>query len=191
MPWSQNFDGLKQRILARCSEPRILEQLAGVYDLGAGAGLWRDAAEGLPVAALPWTAVEIWRPYVAEYRLKERYTEVRATDFRRIKYSRLSRQLFIFGDVLEHLERAHALDVLRRAARSGPTVVVMPFHPTTSEVQGPRGKNVHEAHRYVWHWEEWLMATASAAPMRELIPPPGDGRNKGAVLYLHRPGADA
>lgn len=187
MPWSFDEDGIKVRTLEALSAPGVVEHFAGVVDLGAGAGLWRHHATTLPIGALHWTAVEVFAANVPRFKLRTRYDAVRIADFRRIKFGALPGRLFIFGDVLEHLERADALDVIRRAASMGTVVVVMPFHPSTSAEQGPVDGNEWERHRYVWGWAEFLEAIAPIVPgvVDVIAEPPGTGRNKGAVILWH------
>lgn len=184
MPWSQDDDGVKASCIAAVSALPIVDRIAGVVDLGAGAGLWRQNARTFNLSTKPWTAIEVHRPNIARFHLRERYDRVRNIDFRRIKFRDYPEHLFIFGDVLEHLERAQAIDVVRRAAAAGSVVFVMPFHPTTSAEQGPVEGNEFERHRYIWRWEEWIEAVA---PLRvsSIQEPIGSGRNKGAGIIWH------
>lgn len=184
MPWSQNDDGIKASCIAAVSAPPIVDRIAGVLDLGAGAGLWRHAAQAFAIATKPWTAVEVHRPNIARFDLRARYDRVRNIDFRRMKFRDYPGHLFIFGDVLEHLERAQAIDVVKRAAAAGSVVFVMPFHPTTSAEQGPVDGNEFERHRYIWAWDEWGQAIAPLK-VSTIQEPPGSGRNKGAGIVWH------
>lgn len=182
MPWSQDDDGVKASCIAAVSSTPIVDRILGVVDLGAGAGLWRQHSRSFNLGVnRPWIAVEVHHPNIARFKLRERYDVVRNIDFRRIKYRNYLGHLFIFGDVLEHLERAEAIDVVRRAAAAGTVVFVMPFSPSTSAVQGPVDGNEYETHRYIWGWEEWIEAIA---PLRveTIQEPPGSGRNKGAGI---------
>lgn len=189
MPWSFDEDGLKTRALRRFSTPALLPRIAGVVDCGAGAGLWRQHALTLPITEKPWTAIEIWGANIGRYRLRERYDEVRHKDFRQIKFSRMPGHLFIFGDVLEHLTAEDAVSVVRRAASVGSVIIVMPFLPTTSEIQEAVDGNEAERHLKVWEWEEWLQAIAPLVP--EIVQvPPGEARNKGALIIRHPDHAD-
>lgn len=184
MPWSQDDDGIKASCLAAVSARPIVDRIDGVIDLGAGAGLWRHHSLAFNIGAKYWTAVEVHYPNVARFGLRKRYDFVRVIDFRRIKFKAYPGHLFIFGDVLEHLERDHAIDVVRRAATVGSVLFVMPFSPTTSAEQGPVDGNEYETHRYIWDWEEFADAIA---PLRvsSISEPPGHGRNKGAGIIWH------
>lgn len=185
MPWSDDSSDLKTRALLRFCHSAILSRIEGVVDLGAGAGLWRNHSQALPIGEKKWTAVEVWPANVKRFNLKNRYDAVRVKDFRKIKFNAYPGHLFIFGDVLEHLEREQALDVIRRASSMGSVLVVMPFSPTTSAEQGPYDDgNEFERHRYIWRWGDWI---SSIDPMLlEVIQlPPGAGRNKGCHIIWH------
>lgn len=184
MPWSQDDDGIKAQCIAAVSAPPIVDRIDGVVDLGAGAGLWRMRSLTFNLSSKYWTAIEVHLPNIARFKLRERYDVVRNIDFRRIKFRNYPGHLFIFGDVLEHLERAEAIDVVRRAAAVGSVIFVMPFSPTTSAEQGAVDGNDFETHRYIWDWEEWREAIA---PLRvsTIQEPPGSGRNKGAGIIWH------
>ncbi len=185
MPWSQDDDGIKASCLAAVSFPSIVDRIVGVVDLGAGAGLWRHHAASFNVGVnRPWTAVEVHYPNVKRFGLRSRYDRVRNIDFRRIKFGRYPGHLFIFGDVLEHLERDEAIAVVRRAASVGSVVFVMPFDPTTSAEQGAVEGNEYERHRYIWRWEEFAEAVAPLI-VSPIAIPPGHGRNKGAGIIWH------
>lgn len=181
MPWSADDDGIKRACLTAAS---AIPAIAGVVDLGAGAGLWRNHSWNLPIRRVRWTAVEVHPPNLAKFKLSDRYDRVRCIDFRRIKFRNYPGHLFIFGDVLEHLERAQAIDVVRRAAAAGSVIVVMPFEPTTSAEQGAVGGNDYETHRYIWRWEEFAEAVAPLV-LDVVQAPIGSGRNKGAAIIWH------
>lgn len=127
-----------------------IERLAPywVLDVGAGQGTYFD------LAAKPgqrWAAVEIWEPYVAQFRLAERYRGgVTIGDVRHLLWPDAS--LVIFGDVLEHMPRADALAVWDRArAHSRHILLSLPIVPYP---QGPEQGNPYEAHVETWTHEE-------------------------------------
>jgi hypothetical protein len=182
MPWSFG-DTEKRQALALVSGRNGIR---GVVDLGAGAGLWRQLSREFVIGAVPWTAIEAYRPYIERFKLAERYTRVRNKDLRSIKYGQFPGHVFIFGDVLEHLPRADALNVMRRACSMGTVIVMMPFLPTISEEQDAVDGVEWERHRYVWHWEEWLAALRELGhEPDQVVVPPGDGRNKGITICWH------
>lgn len=190
MPWSYDEDGLKVDALRLVSTPAAMAIIAGVVDLGAGAGLWRERAKTLPIDEKVWEAVEVFAPNVVRFRLRERYDRVRQIDFRRIKFSQYPKHLFIFGDVLEHLTAADAIAIVRRAASAGSVIIVMPFLPSTSAEQGAVDGNEAERHLHVWEWDAFLEAIAPIVDEVGLTieivrAPDGTGRNKGGIVLWH------
>lgn len=182
MPWSYG-DDVKRKALALLS---ARTGIRGVLDLGAGAGLWRTFSREFVVGSVPWTAVEAHAPYIARFDLGGRYDAVRHKDLRLIKYGHFPGHVFIFGDVLEHLERAQAIDVMRRAGSMGTVVAMMPFLPTASEEQDAVDGVEWERHRYVWQWQEWLNVLADLGHQVEVVQAPaGDERNKGCTISWH------
>src|ERR1043165_2143927 len=94
-----------------------------VTDVGPGEGtyakLFRPVHEGVW-----WTAVEIYKPYIAKYKLKSTktrrmYDEIHVEDVRESEGHLFYRDLVIFGDVLEHVERDDAVTLLQRAVAAG------------------------------------------------------------------------
>ncbi|MBQ1165012.1 class I SAM-dependent methyltransferase, partial [Streptomyces sp. A73] len=71
-----------------------------------------------------WTAVEVHKPYVAKYKLRSTktrtmYDEIHVEDVRHSAEHLFHRDLVILGDVLEHVERDEAVDLLQRAEAAG------------------------------------------------------------------------
>ena len=118
-----------------------------VLDVGAGCGTYFD------LAAQPyqfWIAVEVWRPYLAEFDLAARYSGVIADDVRRIKWPDVD--LVIFGDVLEHMPRRDALTVWQDARRHSRRLLLS--LPVGIYEQGTEEGNPFEAHVETWTHEE-------------------------------------
>jgi hypothetical protein len=180
VPWSFGDEG-KRKALALLSG-RV--GIRGVLDLGAGAGRWRTLSREFVVGSVPWTAVEAHRPYTKQFKLADHYGRVLNVDLRNVKYGSYPGHVFVFGDVLEHLERDEALAVVRRASSMGTVVVMMPFRPTVSEEQ--EGDVKWEHHRYVWGWDEWVAALRDMGLDPDpVVVPPGDERNKGVTICWH------
>jgi len=133
-PW------IREQLQQRCGDIR------SVVDVGAGAGQVRDFfAPAFPAAR--WIAIEIWAPYLGMFKLRERYDEVVLGDVRRIDLP--PADLYIFGDVLEHMGVADALAVWDKARQVARWLVInLPVVPCP---QGPINGNPHEAH--LVHWD--------------------------------------
>lgn len=134
-----------------------------VTDIGPGDGtyarLFRPAHRGVW-----WTAVEIHKPYVTKYRLRntktrtDRYDEVHVMDAREAPAHLWHRDLVIAGDVLEHMERQEAIDLLH-AIKAGPDDAPGAGHilvsvPIVESQQGAVDGNEYERHVHQWGYED-------------------------------------
>jgi len=124
-----------------------------VTDVGPGEGtyarLFRPEHEGVW-----WTAVEIFRPYIRMYKLKstktrQMYDEIHVDDVRESEGHLFHRDLVIFGDVLEHVERDDAVALLERTVAAGAWNILVSV-PIVESVQGEVDGNPHEAHLHQW-----------------------------------------
>jgi hypothetical protein len=183
MPWSSGQE-IQRDALTRLSARAAA--FGGVLDCGAGAGIWRDLARDLPIGARPWHAAEVFQPYFERFGLADKYDLAMHRDLRRLKYGIYRGWAVLFGDVLEHLERLEAVEIVRRAGSVATVVVMMPFVPSASAEQGACEGNPWEAHRYVWRWSDWLATFEALVGRVEVVaPPPGSGRNKGCLIGWH------
>ena len=110
-----------------------------VLDVGAGSGTYYNL---LGDYFTKMDAVEIFRPNIEKYRLKEKYRNVYNNDIRDFKYEFYD--IIIFGDVLEHLEVKEAQKVLKYALkRCREVIVAVPY----CYEQGIEEGNVYEIHK--------------------------------------------
>jgi hypothetical protein len=97
--------------------------------------------------------IEIWRPYVEQYRLDERYDYLITEDARIVgfppKGAFPEADLCIFGDVLEHMPDGDAVKLWDRARDVSRWLVIN--LPVRRYEQGPLFGNPHEEH--VHHWD--------------------------------------
>lgn len=118
-----------------------------VLDVGCGYGkygvLLREYLESHPVV----DGVEAWEPYIKDHKLKGIYRRVYLQDVTEMETETLNNyDLVMMGDVIEHIEKDAALDLLKRI--SGWVIICTPFdHFHTDEGLPPT-----EAH--VSHWTE-------------------------------------
>ncbi|GGW80992.1 class I SAM-dependent methyltransferase [Streptomyces griseoloalbus] len=125
-----------------------------VCDVGPGEGtyakLFRPAHHGVW-----WTCIEVFKPYIRRYGLKntakrkDMYDEVHNLDAREAPDHLFHRDLVIFGDVLEHMARGDAIDLLRKAEAAGAWNILVSLPIVPSE-QGEVDGNPHEAHLHQW-----------------------------------------
>lgn len=150
MPFSDG--SLRPWILEKIVDSTLdVNQPVQVVDVGAGAGLLLDYLRPwTPVGR--WTAIEVWEPYLKQFHLRQRYDTVILGDVREVNLPEAD--LYLLGDVLEHLPREHALDVWNRIRER--TRYLAASLPIVHYPQGPEFGNPHEEHLYHWALEEFL-----------------------------------
>lgn len=132
-----------------------------VLDVGAGSGTYSDLFRVVrPLAS--WTALEVHEPYVTQFQLKTRYDDVIVQDVRSVGFPPATYDVVLLGDVLEHLYRPDALDLLSSARRwaAKAVVVSIPLGPCP---QGASHGNEHEEHRSTWEHLELMHKRPTAA----------------------------
>lgn len=123
--------------------------LKHVLDVGPGIGTWRDLLFTFYPEAT-YHAIEIFEPYVERFGLRRKYTEVRIADasdpeltFKPWEFYDLA----IFGDVIEHIERQRAIDMVWRIPWKHAIISL----PLGEFPQGPSDGNEAEAHVATWY----------------------------------------
>lgn len=123
-----------------------------IVDGGAGMGTYSVLGRHLRWDA-HWVGVEIHRPYVERFLLDHLYDEVVVADLRRWPPEPIpARYVILLGDVLEHMTREDAIDVIEyHKAHAEEIMVSIPIVYAPQE--GCFG-NDHEAHLYHWRMGE-------------------------------------
>lgn len=125
-----------------------------VTDVGPGDGtyarLFRPAHEGVW-----WTAIEIHKPYITKYKLKSTktrtmYDEIHVEDVRDSETHLFYRDLVICGDVLEHMPRESAVNLLETIVEAGAWHILVSL-PIVESIQGEVDGNIHETHVHQWN----------------------------------------
>ena len=123
----------------------VLPSARSVVDVGAGAGTWLDFLKPhLPAAR--FTAIEAWEPYLSMYGLWERYDEVILADARTTALPEAD--LYVFGDVLEHMPAPDAVALWDKARAVAAWLVIN--LPVRRYEQGALNGNPHEVHHHHW-----------------------------------------
>lgn len=132
------------------TKPWVLNKLTGlnltpvdrILDVGAGAGNWLSAIRGAQIPARV-DAVEVWQPYIEEFRLRRRYARVFDVDVRTLEPRFFNRyRAVIFGDVLEHMTKEEAQLVWDLSSRCHRFIAI----PIVHYCQGPLNGNPYEEH---------------------------------------------
>jgi hypothetical protein len=115
-----------------------------VVDVGPGAGTYFDLLDP-HLAVSCWTAIEVWAPYIDQFNLRSKYSEVILADVYYIDWQKIGNpDLIILGDVLEHMTLTRAMSVLEAAVCASRYVVVA--SPIVHYPQGAELGNHWETH---------------------------------------------
>ena len=110
-----------------------------ILDVGAGCGTYYDL---LSDYFRYIDAVEVFKPNIVNYNLKQKYHRVYNSDIKDFKYDFYD--VIIFGDIIEHLDTNEAQDVLNYAyTRCKEMIVAVPYELE----QGIEEDNVFEIHK--------------------------------------------
>lgn len=147
MPYSSELCKAEIRDWLRKTRPET------VLDIGAGSGTYsRLFRHLLPLST--WVALEIHDPYADRFQLKQLYDQVMILDVREARIGSNAFHAVLLGDVLEHLPRRDAAEVLADAWNwsDGCLIVSIPLGECP---QGPSEGNEHEAHLTSWTYSEF------------------------------------
>jgi predicted TPR repeat methyltransferase len=131
-------------------------QITTVVDIGPGSGTYikliKETA-GCCVQAR-WIGIEIWRPYIQQFQLESRYDSIINADVRTIDWQQLCPSVVIAGDVLEHMTKADAVQLVDKILSATKTLIVsIPIRYMPQDEH--RYENPHEAHiKDDWNHEE-------------------------------------
>lgn len=164
MPYSSNSGkSVIKTILARLDKLVYKGSPLRALDIGCGSGTYPKLVNDILTAKPHWTGIEIWEPYVAQFELAKLYDVLHITsaiDVLSAKYDELKTaehpldklyDLIFIGDVLEHMPRAIALNVLELCKRLlAPRGMLIVSVPIGSYPQGEYLGNPHEAHVDTW-----------------------------------------
>ena len=110
-----------------------------ILDIGAGVGTYSKLLRGL---GYKMDCIEVWLPYVVEYKLNELYDNVIIGDV--MNYDISNYDVIIIGDVLEHLSVADALSLMDRIENNNQMcLVAVPYKMEQDEYEG----NKYEIHK--------------------------------------------
>lgn len=116
-----------------------------IVDVGCGSGTYPK----LLGKGYKWIGIEIYEPYVEEFKLKELYEELIIGNFFDVIDS-TSGDCIILGDVLEHMKKEDAVRAIKIADEKFEHVVIST--PINYEQEGT--ENPFEKHESVWSMEE-------------------------------------
>lgn len=86
-----------------------------VLDIGAGSGTYIHwlAEKRKLLKHSRWIGIEVWKPYIKEFKLEERYSKIFQIDSRNINWEDIGFvDLTIIGDMLEHISKDDAVNLV-------------------------------------------------------------------------------
>lgn len=131
-------------------------EIKTVVDIGPGSGTYIELVKeqaGCCVDA-QWIGIEIWEPYIAQFRLKDRYNTIINADVRTVDWQQLNPDVVIAGDVLEHMTKQDAVSLVDQVLAVAKTLIVsIPIRHMPQDEHAY--ENPHEAHvKDNWSHEE-------------------------------------
>ena len=137
------------------SKPHIIEWVkkndpARVLDIGVGEGTYSNYLRSEINAE--WVGIEAWKPYVKQFDLKSKYDTLLVEDAREVDYDSLgSFDVCFAGDVLEHMSKEDAIDLVEKLL--GCSEVVIASIPIVNFSQDAVNGNPYEVH-VKWDWSD-------------------------------------
>lgn len=98
-----------------------------VLDIGAGSGTYARLIkqEFNLCHSVEWTAVEAWDDYIRKFDLASLYDHVINQDVRTLDWDKMGHfSVAIAGDVLEHMTKQQAIELVDRALQHADTLIV-------------------------------------------------------------------
>ena len=115
-----------------------------MVDVGPGWGKYVTILRPI-LQDVTFTAVEVWGPYVRDYRLESKYEKVVVADIRYVSWDKIGRaDVVIFGDVLEHMSAEEASAVYQSAGEVCDYLIIS--IPVSKASQGEVHGNPFETH---------------------------------------------
>jgi len=106
----------------------IQEPINRVLDLGTGRGTYSRLFRKFETTQIynsHWIGIEAWTPYIEQFDLKSQYHEIINEDIRKVDYQALSPiDLTFAGDVLEHVTKEEAIDIVDRILEICPRLII-------------------------------------------------------------------
>jgi hypothetical protein len=110
-----------------------------ILDIGVGCGTYSDMLKPLGYPNID--GVEVFEEYIEKFGLNKKYNKIIIGDISKLDIEFNNYDLIILGDVLEHIEKSVAIDLINKL-KNIPTIIGVPFE---SE-QGEHFGNVYETH---------------------------------------------
>lgn len=139
----------------------ITDPLVWVVDKKAGSILDLGCGQGKPMAMIKmWRnvkyseGVDLYRPYINEARKLKIHNKLRMADIRKVTYPHKSFDIVLANQVIEHLEKKEALELIRKMEGWARKEVIIST-PIGEMYQPVLDKNIHQEHKSHFFPEEF------------------------------------
>ena len=100
------------------------ETINQVLDVGCGQGTYPALLSKI-IPNAEWWGFEAWTPYIEQFNLEKKYNTLINHDVRKYDFTSLPNfDLVIFGDVLEHMTKEEAQDLVSKALTKSKFVLI-------------------------------------------------------------------
>lgn len=117
------------------------DRIDTILDIGAGSGTYFELLS--PIKKFKWSAIEAWENYINEFKLKDMYDYVYKEDARKFIWTD-SYDLVITGDILEHMNKQEAENLVKKILDHAKTLIIS--IPITHMPQEAINDNPYEVH---------------------------------------------
>ena len=115
-----------------------------VLDLGTGQGTYSNLLRNIN-RNIYWIGVDVWGPYIDQFKLKNKYDEMIISDIRYLDYTKLRKfDLVFMGDILEHMSKSEALKIVDILLDLSKIIIIS--IPNRYAPQGAHFNNPYEEH---------------------------------------------
>jgi cyclopropane fatty-acyl-phospholipid synthase-like methyltransferase len=125
----------------------VAHSINTVLDIGVGSGTYKHllAEKRNLLAHSIWIGVEVWKNYIDEFKLTDRYNTILNCDVRNLDWASLNTiNLTIVGDILEHMTKEEAIVLIDHIMNNSKICIIS--IPIVHYPQGEEFGNPYEAH---------------------------------------------
>lgn len=129
--------------------------VSNILDIGCGEGTYVNNYKSIFPDA-KWSGIEVWKPYIDKYHLREKYDTIINKDVRKVNFKKLRNFDIVFaGDVLEHMTKEESIKVVNDILAQSKCLLIS--IPIVHMPQGEYDGNPYEEHvKDDWSHQEVL-----------------------------------